>query len=286
VASARAAYIVGFRVDLEPAGLGTSSASRGAGTSGARPFTPDPRPASGTHSRASSSPLGKGTTAGWWTTYDVPRAVRTAVEVGGPRNSARSGSTAGDLPVVGPAGPGRCSTSWARPRPGSCSPATWTSYFHRGASARLPGGRLRGGPRRLGDGFGGRRTAALVYKLVARGLGVRGGGDGAGGPSASVGKPGRRRGASGAVRHRDQQGTAACPSGSACRRRSRGPLDRGSCSCRWWRGGEVVGRRGGRGGAGAAPRGAGRAAGRYALQLSPRLPRPFPTVFDPNGDEV
>jgi nicotinate phosphoribosyltransferase len=129
VASARAAYIAGFTSTSNLAAryeFGIPSA----GTS-AHAFTLIHD--SERHAFASQlESLGKGTTL-LVDTYDVARAVRTAVEVaGGELGAIRIDS--GDLPVLARQ---VCSTSSAPPRPGSCSPATWTSTPSR-RSARSP----------------------------------------------------------------------------------------------------------------------------------------------------
>ncbi len=114
VASARAAYIAGFDTtsNLEARRrYGVPSA----GTS-AHAFTLVHD--SERHAFASQlESLGTGTTL-LVDTFDVPRAVRTAVELAGP-GSARCGSTAATCRAW-PARCGNCSTSWAPPAPGSC----------------------------------------------------------------------------------------------------------------------------------------------------------------------
>ena len=130
VASARAAYLAGF-----------------ASTSNLRAGRDYGVPTSGTSAHAFSlahdnereafgaqlAALGSGTTL-LVDTYDVAAAVRIAVELAG-LGSGRSGSTAATFRWW-PVRFERSSTRSVRRRPGSCSPATWTST--RSPPLRLP----------------------------------------------------------------------------------------------------------------------------------------------------
>ena len=271
VASARAAYIAGFastsnlRARYE---FGIPSA----GTS-AHAFTlihDSERHAFATQLES----LGKGTTL-LVDTYDVPRAVRTAVEVaGGELGAIRIDS--GDLQVL------------ARQVRGLLDElgATKTRIVLTGDLDEYSIAALGAVPVN-GYGVGtslvtgsGAPTAALVYKLVARASATE---EGVMEPVAkrSVGKPGRG-GRKWAVRHRDQQGTALServslsPPGP-------GPLDR-ELLVPLVEDGEVVGRHGAEE-ARARHRAALAELPPYALQLSRGYPA-IPTIFDPNGDEV
>ena len=258
VASARAAYIAGFastsnlRARYE---FGIPSA----GTS-AHAFTLIHD--SERHAFASQlESLGKGTTL-LVDTYDVARAVRTAVEVaGGELGAIRIDS--GDLPVL---------ARQVRELLDELG-ATKTRIVLTGDLDEYSIAALGAVPV---DGYGvgtslvtgsGAPTAALVYKLVARASASE---EGVMEPVAkrSVGKPGRG-GRKWAMRHRDQQGTALSERVSLSPPEP-GPLDR-ELLVPLVEDGEVVGRAGGRGGAGAAPRGAGRAAAVRAAAV-PGLP--------------
>ena len=258
VASARAAYIAGFTSTSNLAAryeFGIPSA----GTS-AHAFTLIHD--SERHAFASQlESLGKGTTL-LVDTYDVPSAVRTAVEVaGGELGAIRIDS--GDLPVL---------ARQVRDLLDELG-ATKTRIVLTGDLDEYSIAALGAVPV---DGYGvgtslvtgsGAPTAALVYKLVARASASEAG---VMEPVAkrSVGKPGRG-GRKWAVRHRDQQGTALSERVSLL------PPEPGAAGPRAARaaGG---GRRGGepprgRGGAGTAPRGAGRTSAVRAAAV-PGLP--------------
>jgi putative nicotinate phosphoribosyltransferase len=273
VASARAAYIAGF-----------------ASTSNLRARYEYGIPSAGTSAHAFTlvhdserhafmtqlSALGKGTTL-LVDTYDVPRAVRTAIEVAGTDLGAVR-IDSGDLPVL------------ARQVRGLLDSlgATKTRIVLTGDLDEYSIAALGAVPV---DGYGvgtslvtgsGAPTAALVYKLVARSSSASAGADGALEPVAkrSVGKPGRG-GRKWAVRHRDEHGTALaeriCLSPPQA-----GPLDR-ELLVPLVAHGEVVGRENVE-----AARERHRAAlaelPPYALQLSRGYPA-IPTVFEPDGDE-
>ena len=222
VASARAAYIAGF-----------------ASTSNLRARYEHGIPSAGTSAHAFTlvhdserhafetqlEALGKATTL-LVDTYDVPRAVRTAVEVAG-RDLGAVRIDSGDLPVLArqvralldelgatqhPDHPHR--------RPGR--------VLHRGAR-RGPGGRLRGGHvagHRFGRADGGAGVQAGGPGLVRRrrrdGAGGQALGGQAGTGRAQVGGAAPRR-----ARHRAER--ADQPD----RRRKPGRWT-GNCSCRWW----------------------------------------------------
>jgi nicotinate phosphoribosyltransferase len=254
VASARAAYIAGFAVP-------TSGTSAHAFT-----LVHD----SERHAFASQlAALGTGTTL-LVDTYDVPRAVRTAVELAGPGLGAVR-IDSGDLPVV--ARQVRELLDELGARKTRIVLTGDLDEYSIAALAAMPV-----------DGYGvgtalvtgsGAPTAALVYKLVARA--VEPGQGGALRPVAkrSVGKPGRG-GRKWAIRHRDDTGTALAelisdvpPSPSPTDRPLLRPLVRD---------GEIIGRE---------PLTAARDRHRdalaelpvYALQLSRGYPA-IPTVFD------
>ena len=198
VASARAAYITGFastsnlRARFE---YGVPSA----GTS-AHAFTlvhDNERHAFATQVEA----LGKATTL-LVDTYDVPRAVRTAIEVAG-QDLGAVRIDSGDLPVL---------ARQVR--------AELDSLGATGTRIILPGDLDEYSIAALGavpvDGYGvgtslvtgsGAPTAALVYKLVARSASEAGDSELVPVAKRSVGKPGRG-GRKWAVRHRDTDGTA------------------------------------------------------------------------------
>jgi nicotinate phosphoribosyltransferase len=200
VASARAAYITGFastsnlRARFE---WGVPSA----GTS-AHAFTlvhDSERHAFATQIET----LGKATTL-LVDTYDVPRAVRTAIEVAGPELGAVR-IDSGDLPVL---------ARQVRAELDSLGAST-TRIILTGDLDEYSIAALGAVPV---DGYGvgtslvtgsGAPTAALVYKLVARSSDSGSPGSGELVPVAkrSVGKPGRG-GRKWAVRHRDADGTA------------------------------------------------------------------------------
>ena len=270
VASARAAYIAGFastsnlRARYE---YGVPSA----GTS-AHAFTlvhDSERHAFATQIAA----LGKETTL-LVDTYDVPRAVRTAIEVAGTDLGAVR-IDSGDLPAV------------ARQVRGLLDSlgATKTRIVLTGDLDEYSIAALGAVPV---DGYGvgtslvtgsGAPTAALVYKLVARSSSAD---DAFLEPVAkrSVGKPGRG-GRKWAVRHRDEHGTALAERISLSPPET-GPLDR-DLLVPLVAHGEVVGRE-----SVEAARERHRTAlaelPPYALQLSRGYPA-IPTVFEPDGAE-
>ena len=273
VASARAAYIAGFastsnlRARYE---YGIPSA----GTS-AHAFTLVHD--SERHAFASQlEALGKATTL-LVDTYDVPRAVRTAVEVAG-RDLGAVRIDSGDLPVL---------ARQVRALLDELG-ATHTRIILTGDLDEYSIAALGAVPV---DGYGvgtslvtgsGAPTAALVYKLVARASSASEDGEMVPVAKRSVGKPGRG-GRKWAVRHRDQQGIALSERVSLTPPEA-GPLDR-ELLVPLVANGEVIGRSGtegasgasgfwglwGRGGPGAAPRVAGRAAA-VRVAAVPRLP--------------
>ena len=274
VASARAAYIVGF---------GSTSNLRAryefgipsAGTS-AHAFTLIHD--SERHAFASQlESLGKGTTL-LVDTYDVTRAVRTAVEVaGGELGAVRIDS--GDLPVL---------ASQVRELLDSLG-ASATRIVLTGDLDEYSIAALGAVPV---DGYGvgtslvtgsGAPTAALVYKLVARASSAE---EGVMEPVAkrSVGKPGRG-GRKWAVRHRDQNGTALSERVSLSPPEP-GPLDR-ELLVPLVREGEIVGASAAEGVEAARERHREALAELppYALQLSRGYPA-IPTVFDPDGTDL
>jgi nicotinate phosphoribosyltransferase len=271
VASARAAYIAGFastsnlRARYE---FGIPSA----GTS-AHAFTLIHD--SERHAFASQlESLGQGTTL-LVDTYDVPRAVRTAVEVAGKELGAIR-IDSGDLPVL---------ARQVRALLDELG-ATDTRIVLTGDLDEYSIAALGAVPV---DGYGvgtslvtgsGAPTAALVYKLVARASSSQ---EGVMEPVAkrSVGKPGRG-GRKWAVRHRDQQGIALSERVSLSPP-DPGPLDR-ELLVPLVEGGEVVSRPVAEE-ARARHREALAELPPYALQLSRGYPA-IPTVFEPNGDEV
>ena len=274
VASARAAYIAGFastsnlRARYE---YGVPSA----GTS-AHAFTlvhDSERHAFATQIAA----LGKETTL-LVDTYDVPRAVRTAIEVAGTDLGAVR-IDSGDLPAV---------ARQVRALLDSLG-ATHTRIVLTGDLDEYSIAALGAMPV---DGYGvgtslvtgsGAPTAALVYKLVARSSSaVPDGSDAVLEPVAkrSVGKPGRG-GRKWAVRHRDEHGIALTEQISLSPP-DPGPLDR-DLLVPLVAGGEIVGRE---------PVEAARERHRaalaelppYALQLSRGYPA-IPTVFEGSAEE-
>jgi nicotinate phosphoribosyltransferase len=275
VASARAAYIAGFastsnlRARYE---YGIPSA----GTS-AHAFTlvhDSERHAFQTQIEA----LGKATTL-LVDTYDVSRAVRTAVEVAG-RDLGAVRIDSGDLPVL---------ARQVRALLDELG-ATHTRIILTGDLDEYSIAALGAVPV---DGYGvgtslvtgsGAPTAAMVYKLVARA------------PSAdeddemepvakrSVGKPGRG-GRKWAVRHRDQHGTALSERISLSPPEA-GPLDR-ELLVPLVADGQIIGSSGAEGveAARAWHREALAELPPYALQLSRGYPA-IPTIFEPDGDET
>jgi len=270
VASARAAYIAGFDTTSNLAArreYGVPSA----GTS-AHAFTlvhDSERQAFATQLDA----LGTGTTL-LVDTFDVPRAVRTAVELAGPELGAVR-IDSGDLPSV---------ARQVRELLDELG-ATKTRIVLTGDLDEFSIAALAASPV---DGYGvgtalvtgsGAPTAALVYKLVARAD--------TNDPAAplrpmakrSVGKPGRG-GRKWAVRHRDHHGKAVAEVITLAEP-DLGPNDRPLLQP-LVRGGEVV-----CGPGMEAARGHHREAlaelPGYALQLSRGYPA-IPTVFEPHGD--
>ena len=275
VASARAAYIVGFAStsNLE---ANRSYGVPSAGTS-AHSFTlvhDSERHAFRTQLDA----LGKDTTL-LVDTFDVDRAVRAAVELAGPDlGSVRIDS--GDLPVV---------ARQVRALLDELG-ATHTRIVLTGDLDEYSIAALAAAPV---DGYGvgtalvtGSRapTAGLVYKLVARSDGPDGGGPLRPMAKRSVGKPGRG-GRKWAVRHRDDRGTALAERISLSPPEA-GPLDR-ELLVPLVAGGQIVGR------SGFSAVEEARARHReslaelppYALQLSRGYPA-IPTVFEPGGAEL
>jgi nicotinate phosphoribosyltransferase len=215
-------------------------------------------------------------------TYDVPRAVRTAVELAGPDLGAVR-IDSGDLPVLA-----RQVRTLLDELGAVNTRIVLTGDLDEYSIAALGAVPV--------DGYGvgtslvtgsGAPTAALVYKLVARSSGVPdfpGAGEGSElRPVAkrSVGKPGRG-GRKWAVRHRDEDGTALSERVSLIPP-DPGPLDR-ELLVPLVVAGQVVGRE---------ETSAARARHRqalaelppYALQLSRGYPA-IPTIFEPNGGEA
>jgi nicotinate phosphoribosyltransferase len=270
VASARAAYIAGFastsnlRARYEH-GIPTAGTSAHAFT-----LVHD----SERHAFSSQlEALGPATTL-LVDTYDVPRAVRTAVEVAG-RDLGAVRIDSGDLPAL---------ARQVRALLDELG-ATRTRIVLTGDLDEYSIAALGAVPV---DGYGvgtslvtgsGAPTAALVYKLVARAS--AGDGD-VMEPVAkrSVGKPGRG-GRKWAVRHRDQGGTALSERVSLSPPEP-GPLDR-ELLVPLVVAGEVTGRPGAQE-ARARHREALAELPPYALQLSRGYPA-IPTVFDPDGTE-
>ena len=283
VASARAAYIAGF-----------------ASTSNLRARYEHGIPSAGTSAHAFTlvhdserhafttqlEALGPATTL-LVDTYDVPRAVRTAVEVAG-RDLGAVRIDSGDLPVL---------ARQVRALLDELG-ATHTRIVLTGDLDEYSIAALGAVPV---DGYGvgtslvtgsGAPTAALVYKLVARVSSAPSsdGDDGDLEPVAkrSVGKPGRG-GRKWAVRHRDEYGIALSERISLTPPEA-GPLDR-ELLVPLVTGGEVIGRSVGAGVVAGVE--AARARHReslaelppYAMQLSRGYPA-IPTIFDPDGAET
>ncbi len=271
VASARAAYIAGF-----------------ASTSNLRARYEHGIPSAGTSAHAFTlihdserhafqtqlDSLGQATTL-LVDTYDVARAVRTAISVAG-QDLGAVRIDSGDLPVL---------ARQVRALLDELG-ATRTRIILTGDLDEYSIAALGAAPV---DGYGvgtslvtgsGAPTAALVYKLVARASSA--GDDEAMEPVAkrSVGKPGRG-GRKWAVRHRDEHGTALAERISLSPPDA-GPLDR-ELLVPLVASGEIVGRE---------PVEAARSRHRsaltelppYALQLSRGYPA-IPTVFEPDGRE-
>jgi putative nicotinate phosphoribosyltransferase len=271
VASARAAYITGFastsnlraRFDYGVPSAGTS----------AHAFTlvhDSERHAFETQLEA----LGPATTL-LVDTYDVPRAVRTAVEVAGPGLGAVR-IDSGDLPVL---------ARQVRAELDALG-AVKTRILLTGDLDEYSIAALGAVPV---DGYGvgtslvtgsGAPTAALVYKLVARASGPDGEGELVPVAKRSVGKPGRG-GRKWAVRHLDTEGVAVSERISLSPP-DPGPRDR-ELLVPLVAAGEIVGREDL-----AAARDRHRAAlaelPAYARQLSRGYPA-IPTVFEPGGTE-
>jgi len=275
VASARAAYIAGF-----------------ASTSNLRAACEYGVPSAGTSAHAFTlvhdserdafaaqlEALGTSTTL-LVDTYDVPQAVRTAVELAG-QDLGAVRIDSGDLPVL---------ARQVRALLDELG-AVHTRIVLTGDLDEYSIAALAAVPV---DGYGvgtslvtgsGAPTAALVYKLVARSSDTSGAGDGSElRPVAkrSVGKPGRG-GRKWAVRHRDEHGSALSERVTLIPPEP-GPLDR-ELLVPLVVAGEVVGRE---------ETSAARARHRqalaelppYALQLSRGYPA-IPTVFEPNGEEL
>jgi putative nicotinate phosphoribosyltransferase len=271
VASARAAYIAGF-ASTSNLRARYEHGIPSAGTS-AHSFTlvhNSERHAFTTQLEA----LGKATTL-LVDTYDVPRAVRTAVEVAG-RDLGAVRIDSGDLPVLA-----RQVRALLDELGAENTRIVLTGDLDEYSIAALGAVPV--------DGYGvgtslvtgsGAPTAALVYKLVARAPSSSE--DGVMEPVAkrSVGKPGRG-GRKWAVRHRDQQGTALSEQISLSPQEP-GPQDR-ELLVPLVAGGEIVGRSGVEQ-ARARHREALVELPPYALQLSRGYPA-IPTVFEPDGTE-
>jgi len=274
VASARAAYIAGF---------GSTSNLRAryefgipsAGTS-AHAFTLIHD--SERHAFASQlESLGHGTTL-LVDTYDVARAVRTAVEVaGGELGAVRIDS--GDLPVLA-----RQVRELLDSLGASATRIILTGDLDEYSIAALGAVPVNG----YGVGTSlvtgsGAPTAALVYKLVARASSTE---EGVMEPVAkrSVGKPGRG-GRKWGVRHRDQNGVALSERVSLTPPEP-APLDR-ELLVPLVREGEIVGASGSEGveAARARHREALAELPPHALQLSRGYPA-IPTMFDPDGADL
>jgi len=274
VASARAAYIAGF---------GSTSNLRAryefgipsAGTS-AHAFTLIHD--SERHAFASQlESLGHGTTL-LVDTYDVARAVRTAVEVaGGELGAVRIDS--GDLPVLA-----RQVRELLDSLGASATRIILTGDLDEYSIAALGAVPVNG----YGVGTSlvtgsGAPTAALVYKLVARASST---GERVMEPVAkrSVGKPGRG-GRKWGVRHRDQNGVALSERVSLTPPEP-APLDR-ELLVPLVREGEIVGASGSEGveAARARHREALAELPPHALQLSRGYPA-IPTMFDPDGADL
>jgi nicotinate phosphoribosyltransferase len=271
VASARAAYLAGF-ASTSNLRARYEHGIPSAGTS-AHAFTlvhDDERQAFATQVEA----LGPATTL-LVDTYDVPRAVRTAIEVAGPDLGAVR-IDSGDLPVL---------AQQVRAELDSMG-ATKTRIILTGDLDEFSIAALGAMPV---DGYGvgtslvtgsGVPTMALVYKLVARAADADPDGELVPVAKRSVGKPGRG-GRKWAVRHRDADGTAATERITLAPP-DPGPADR-ELLVPLVRQGEVVGWE---------EIGAARERHRtalaelppHALQLSRGYPA-LPTVFEPNGTE-
>ena len=271
VASARAAYIAGF-ASTSNLRARQEYGIPSAGTS-AHSFTlvhDSERQAFATQ----VSSLGKATTL-LVDTYDVPRAVRTAIEVAG-HDLGAVRIDSGDLPVLARQVRDLLDSLGAR----------HTRIILTGDLDEYSIAALGAVPV---DGYGvgtslvtgsGAPTAALVYKLVARASSNDYDSEMVPVAKRSVGKPGRG-GRKWAVRHRDEHGTALAERVSLIPPDT-GPLDR-ELLVPLVTSGEIVGRAGAE-----AARAQHRAAlaelPPYALQLSRGYPA-IPTVFDPDGGD-
>ena len=273
VASARAAYIVGF-----------------ASTSNVQARYEYGVPSAGTSAHAFTlvhdserhafetqiSSLGPATTL-LVDTYDVPRAVRTAVEVAG-RHLGAVRIDSGDLPVVA-----RQVRALLDELGATSTRIILTGDLDEYSIAALGAVPVNG----YGVGTSlvtgsGAPTAALVYKLVARASSAD---DDELEPVAkrSVGKPGRG-GRKWAVRHRDEHGIALTEQISLTPPEP-GPLDR-ELLVPLMADGQVIGPTGAEGVEEARARHRETLAELppYALQLSRGYPA-IPTIFEPDGAE-
>ena len=270
VASARSAYIAGFDTTSNLQArreYGVPSA----GTS-AHAFTLVH--GSERHAFAAQlESLGSGTTL-LVDTFDVPRAVRTAVELAGPELGAVR-IDSGDLPSVARQVRGLLDELGA-----TSTRIVLTGDLDEYSIAALTAAPVNG----YGVGTAlvtgsGAPTAALVYKLVARADTV--GSTGALRPMAkrSVGKPGRG-GRKWAVRQRNEHGTALAELITLAPP-DLGPNDRALLQP-LVRGGEIVGSQDTEAARECHHR-VRRELPAHALQLSRGYPA-IPTVFEPNGD--
>jgi putative nicotinate phosphoribosyltransferase len=271
VASARAAYIAGF-ASTSNLRARQQYGIPSAGTS-AHSFTlvhDSERRAFATQVEA----LGKATTL-LVDTYDVPRAVRTAIEVAG-QDLGAVRIDSGDLPVL---------ARQVRELLDSLG-ATHTRIVLTGDLDEYSIAALGAVPV---DGYGvgtslvtgsGAPTAALVYKLVARAAANDDDSEMVPVAKRSVGKPGRG-GRKWAVRHRDENGVALAERVSLVPPDA-GPLDR-ELLVPLVTAGEIAGRAGAEE-ARVRHREALAELPPYALQLSRGYPA-IPTVFEPDGGE-
>ena len=274
VASARSAYIAGF-----------------ASTSNLRARYEHGIPSAGTSAHAFTlvhdserhafetqlASLGPATTL-LVDTYDVPRAVRTAVEVAG-RDLGAVRIDSGDLPVL---------ARQVRALLDELG-ATRTRIVLTGDLDEFSIAALGAVPV---DGYGvgtslvtgsGAPTAALVYKLVARASSADGDEELEPVAKRSVGKPGRG-GRKWAVRHRDEHGIALSERISLSPPEA-GPLDR-ELLVPLVTDGQIIGPTGAEGVEEARARHRETLAELppYALQLSRGYPA-IPTLFEPDGSE-
>jgi nicotinate phosphoribosyltransferase len=268
VASARAAYLVGFGASSNlRAGRVYGVPTRGTSAHAFTLVHDSERDAFSTQLAA----LGKQTTL-LVDTYDVARAVRTAVELAGPGLGAVR-IDSGDLPVVA-----RQVRELLDQLGATSTQIVLTGDLDEHSIAALAAAPV--------DGYGvgtalvtgsGAPTAALVYKLVARALDS--GGELRPVAKRSVGKP-SRGGRKWAVRHRNDAGTAQAEVITACPP-DPSPTDRPLLQPLVRRG-EIIGRE---------PLAAARERHQrvlaelpaHARQLSRGYPA-IPTVFEPDGD--